>query len=233
MLLEGLHFSFQYLRVAPGAAWMPSYVVNSSVALQRNRMTQCGNFLQANAHFIRTIWCSLPFHLVRESPFPHLFFSTTSLVRRRISRSSGSPWQQGWEGHPGVVTLSFPGRLVCMLYLEQVVPNVVQQPWHLFSRLREQSSQEFRSGGASQWRRRSLTSFWPVNDAVGHWRLSNSWKSIQNTSKNLSKFVSAGVMASSASFWLRYCCHLHTDVRTRTLDKPLLKRAQQDSRTSS
>ena len=44
-----------------------------------------------------------------------------------------------------------------------------------------------------------------VNDVVSHWRLSNSWKLMQNTSKNLSKFVSKGAMASSASLWLRHC----------------------------
>ena len=41
----------------------------------------------------------------------------------------------------------------------------------------------------------------PVNDVVSHWRLSNNWKLIQSTNKNLSKFVSeGGDMASSASF---------------------------------
>jgi len=35
--------------------------------------------LQANAHFIRTIWCSLPLYLVWERRFHTSFFSTTLL----------------------------------------------------------------------------------------------------------------------------------------------------------
>jgi len=55
----------------------------------------------------------------------------------------------------------------------------------------------------------------PVNDVVSHWRrlesdchfrlFSNSWKLIQSTSKDLSNFVLVEDMASSVSFWLRYC----------------------------
>jgi len=42
-----------------------------------------------------------------------------------------------------------------------------------------------------------------VKDVVCHWRLSNNWNLLQNTSKNLSKFVQRGIV-SSASFWLRH-----------------------------
>jgi len=55
----------------------------------------------------------------------------------------------------------------------------------------------------------------PVNDVVSHWHrlesdchfrlFSNSWKLTQSTSKDLSNFVSGKAMASSVSFWLRYC----------------------------
>jgi len=39
-----------------------------------------------------------------------------------------------------------------------------------------------------------------------HFRLfSNSWKLIQSTSIDLSNFVSGEAMASSVTFWLRYC----------------------------
>ena len=45
---------------------------------------------------------------------------------------------------------------------------------------------------------------WCTSDCS--FRLStNNGKLVWNTSENLSKFVSEGAMASSASFWLRYC----------------------------
>jgi len=37
-------------------------------------------FLQANGHFIRTIWCSLPLFLLWEQRSHTSFFSTTPLV---------------------------------------------------------------------------------------------------------------------------------------------------------
>jgi len=55
----------------------------------------------------------------------------------------------------------------------------------------------------------------PVNDVVSNWRrlesdchfrlFSNSWKLIQITSKDLGNFISGEAMASSVSFWQRYC----------------------------
>jgi len=37
-----------------------------------------------NAHFIRTIWCSLPFYLVWERSSHTSFFSTTPLTTKHI-----------------------------------------------------------------------------------------------------------------------------------------------------
>jgi len=55
---------------------------------------------------------------------------------------------------------------------------------------------------------------WLVNDFINHCHVEsncyshlfcNSWKLIQSTSKNLTKFVLEEAMALSLSFWLRYC----------------------------
>jgi len=51
----------------------------------------------------------------------------------------------------------------------------------------------------------------PVNDVVSRWRLSHSWKLIQNTSKNLSKFVSGWAMASWPHSGCATVCHQLVD----------------------
>jgi len=51
----------------------------ASKSLQWNRKIQCRN--TCRRHFIRTIWCSLPFYLVWKRLSHTSFFNTTPLVR--------------------------------------------------------------------------------------------------------------------------------------------------------
>jgi len=71
-------FALDYIKT-----WLRSHRCSSGTQIRTARQNSTvkqedpvWKFLSENAHFIRTIWCSLPFFGVGTA-FPHLFFSTT------------------------------------------------------------------------------------------------------------------------------------------------------------
>jgi len=75
-------------------AWLRSYICASDtqirIARQKSTLKQedpVWKFLWVNVHFIRTIWCSLPFSLVRERR-PYTSFFSTPDYKGTIQQSS-------------------------------------------------------------------------------------------------------------------------------------------------